>query len=156
MPQGLDLSALTTTSASTASSTTMMPSTATSAVMPAIGPISSRAICAERLAVRGGADEQRIDEVLHRAAERDADDDPDDARQIAELRRERGSDERPRPGDRREMMSEHDPSVRRDEIATVVEPHGWRRAARVEGEDLRGDQFAVEAVRDRVHADARR
>ncbi len=43
-PQGLDLSALTTMSASTASSTIMMPSTATNAVAPATGPISSRAI----------------------------------------------------------------------------------------------------------------
>ena len=44
MPQGLDLSAFTTTSASTAISTIMMPSTATSAVNPATGPISSFAI----------------------------------------------------------------------------------------------------------------
>ena len=44
VPHGLDLSAFTTTSASTEISTTMMPSTATSAVMPATGPISSFAI----------------------------------------------------------------------------------------------------------------
>ena len=44
VPQGLDLSAFTTTRPSTAISTTMMPSTATSAVNPATGPISSFAI----------------------------------------------------------------------------------------------------------------
>ena len=44
VPHGLDLSALTTTRPSTAMSTTMIPSTATSAVKPATGPISSFAI----------------------------------------------------------------------------------------------------------------
>ena len=52
-PHGLAASAFTTTSASTAMSTIMMPRIATSAVMPATGPISSRAICAERTSVRG-------------------------------------------------------------------------------------------------------
>jgi hypothetical protein len=44
VPHGDSASALTTTSAITEMSTTMMPSTATSAVVPATGPISSRAI----------------------------------------------------------------------------------------------------------------
>ena len=44
VPHGLARSAFTTTSASTAMSTIMMPSTATSAVMPATVPISSLAI----------------------------------------------------------------------------------------------------------------
>src|SRR6185437_14925272 len=57
VPHGLDLRALTTTRASTASSTIMMPSTATSAVTPATGPISSRAICPSDLPLRG-ADER--------------------------------------------------------------------------------------------------
>ena len=59
MPHGLDLSAFTTTSASTASSTIMMPSTATSAVMPATGPISSFAIWPSDLPSRR-IDAQRI------------------------------------------------------------------------------------------------
>jgi hypothetical protein len=37
------------------------------------------------------------DEVLHRAPERHADDDPERTREVAELRGERGADERPGP-----------------------------------------------------------
>jgi hypothetical protein len=59
MPHGLFPSAFTTTSASTAISTSMMPSTATRAVKPATGPISSLAICPRDLPFRR-SDEQRI------------------------------------------------------------------------------------------------
>ena len=110
---------------------------------------------AERLAVAAhGRCED--DEVLNRAAEHDADDDPDGAGQIAELRGERGPDERAGAGDRREMVAEDDPAIRRHEVAPVVEPLRRRRTLGVEREDLGGDQLAVEAVGDGIAADARR
>ena len=107
---------------------------------------------AERLAV---APHRRAEdhEVLHRAAEHDAGDQPDRAGQEAELRRERRTDERAGAGDRREVMAEEDPLVRRHEVAAVVEPLGRRRAARVEPEDLLGDEPRVEAVGDEIGAD---
>ena len=77
-------------------STIMMPSTATSAVKPATGPISSRAIWPSDFPLRR-TDDAEDDEVLNRAAEHDADDDPERAGQIAELRGERRTDERPGP-----------------------------------------------------------
>ena len=103
MPQGLDLSAFTTISASTASRTIMIPSTATSAVDAGDRTDLLARHLAERLAVaadRGGEDH----EVLHGAAECDADDDPDDAGQVAELRREGRPDQRSGAGDGREMV----------------------------------------------------
>ena len=96
-----------------------MPSTATSAVKPATGPISSFAIWPSDLPSRR-TDDAEDHEVLHRAAEHDADDDPDHAGQIAELRGERRTDERSRAGDRGEVMAEDDPAVRRHEVAAVV------------------------------------
>ncbi len=108
------------------------PEGATSAVNPATGPISSFAICpSDSIAASGGAEDHA---VLHRAAERDADDDPDGAGEESELRRERRADERPRPGDRREVLAEDDPFVGRHEIAAVLEAHGGRRACGVERE----------------------
>ena len=52
MPHGELASALTTTSASTASRMIMIASTATSAAAPPTGPISSRAICPSDLPSR--------------------------------------------------------------------------------------------------------
>ena len=46
----------------------------------------------------------------------------------------------PGPGDRGEVVAEHDPPVRRHVVAAVVQPLGRRRAIRVEREDLRRDE----------------
>ena len=107
---------------------------------------------AERLAV---AAERRAenDAVLHRAAERDADDDPERAREVAELRRERWPHEGPGARDRREVVAEDDPPVCWHEVAAVVEPHRRSRPRRVEGKDVGRDELAVEAIRDRVDAE---
>ena len=70
--------------------------------------------------------------VLHAAAEHAADQDPQRARQIAELRRERRADQRTGAGDRGEVMAEHDPAMRRHEVAAVVQPHRRRCARGVE------------------------
>ena len=68
---------------------------------------------AERLAVapdRGDQDR----EVLHGAAQDDAEDQPERPRQKAELGGERRPDQRARAGDRREVMAVGDPAVGRD------------------------------------------
>ncbi len=70
--------------------------------------------------------------ILHAAAEHGADQDPQRARQIAELRRERRADQRAWTCDRREVMAEDDPAMRRNEVAAVVQPNGRRRARRVD------------------------
>ena len=124
-PHGLSPSAFTTTSASTAISTIMMPSTAISAVNPATGPISSFAICPSDFPFRRTRRRENH-EILHGAAERDADENPDHPGQESELRRERWSDEWSRSGDRREVMAEHDPPIRRDVVAAIVQSLGRR------------------------------
>src|SRR5207244_2463321 len=93
------------------------------------------------------------DHVLHRAAEHDADDDPQHAWQIAELGGERGTDERARARDRGEVVAEDDPAIRRDEVATVVQALGRSEARVIESEDARRDERAVEAVADGVGAE---
>ena len=108
---------------------------------------------AERLAVAAQREEQDH-EVLHAAAEHDADHDPERARQVAELRGEHRADERTRAGDRGEVVAEDDPAVGRHEVAAVVEPLGRGGARRVEREHLRGDEGRVEAVGDEVGAAA--
>jgi hypothetical protein len=108
---------------------------------------------AERLAV--SPDGRREDhEILHRAAQRHADDDPDDARQVAELRGERWSDEGSGTGDGGEMAAEDDPSIRRHVISAVFErppasPGG------VERKHFGRDQLAIETVCDGVAAKPR-
>ena len=77
-------------------STIMMPSTATSAVNAGDGPDLLFRHLAQRLAVAADGRTQD-DHVLHRAAEHDADDDPEHAGQIAELGGERRTDERAGP-----------------------------------------------------------
>ena len=64
--------------------------------IPATGPISSFAIWPSDLPLRR-IDDAEDDEILHRAAERDADDDPERAGEKSELRGERRPDERAGP-----------------------------------------------------------
>ena len=67
--------------------------------------------------------------VLHRAGQADADDQPDQPRQVAELDRQDRPDQRPRPRDRREVVAEEDPAVRRVEVLAVVMP--WAGVVRL-------------------------
>src|SRR5882672_7265879 len=53
------------------------------------------------------------------------------------------------------MVSEHDPPIRRREIASVVETHRRRGARRIERENLAGDEPAVEPVRHSVSTQCR-
>ena len=114
---------------STAIRMIMIENTPTSAAKPPNGPISSCAIWpSERPSRRRLPHEDA--EVLHRAAEHDADEDPERAGQVAELRRERRADQRPGPGDGREVMAEDDPAVGRHEVAAVVDALRRRRPRR--------------------------
>ena len=92
-------------------------------------------------------------EVLHGAAEHDADHDPEDAGQVAELRGEGGPDERAGSGDGGEVVAEDDPAVGGDEVASVGEAVCRGRAGIVEREDRCADEGAVEAIGDDVRAE---
>ena len=108
VPQALSLSALTTTRPRPASAMTMMKRIAIAAVDAghradlACGDLGQRPAAAAR---RGPQD----DEVVHRAGEAHAGDQPDEAGRVAELGREHGPDQRPGAGDGREVMAEEDP-----------------------------------------------
>ena len=94
-----------------------------------------------------------MQKYCNRAAEDDAGEDPERPRQIAELRRQGRADERPRPRDRREVVTEHDPAVRRHEVAAVVDALGRRLPAVVEREEPCREKDAIETVGNRVHGD---
>ena len=119
----------------------MIAKTATIARARRSGSISSFAIWPSDLPSRR-IEAKRIDEVLHGAAEHDADDEPERAGQIAELRGEHRADQRSGAGDGREMMAEEHPAVGRHEVAAVVEPLGRRGAPVVETEDTRREEAA--------------
>ena len=95
-------------------------------------------------------------EILHRAAEHRADHDPQRARQIAELRGQRGPHQRSRSGDGREMVAEHDPLIGGLEIVPVAQAFGGRRAAVVERHHFGGQERRVETVADKVNANRSR
>src|ERR1700754_4440575 len=124
VPHGEFASALTTTSASTASRITMIARTATSAAAPPTGPISSRAICPRLLPSR------RIEK--HRTA------------------RAGGAAGR---GQRGEVVAEQPAPVGRLEVDVVVQALGRRRAVPARAEDLVLDEARVEAVRDHIGPD---
>ena len=107
---------------------------------PANGPELVARHLAERAAVAPRIEQNEHDEVLHAAAQHDADQDPQRARQVAELRGQHGADERARAGDRREVVAEHDPAVGRHEVAAVVQPLGRRRAPLIERQHLGGEE----------------
>ncbi len=107
---------------------------------------------AERLAVapdRGAED----DHVLHGAAKDDADNEPQSARQEAELRRQRRADERAGARDGGEMMSCGHPLVGGHEVAAVVQPFSRRGPAIVQAENGERQVSRVEAIGHQVGAD---
>ena len=71
--------------------------------------------------VRRAGSRRQHHHVLHRAGQADADDQPDQARQVAELDRQHGPDQRAGPRDRREVMAEEDPAVGGVEVLAVAE-----------------------------------
>ena len=82
----------------------------------------------ERLAVAAHARRQD-DEVVHRAAERDADEDPEQPGQEAELRRQHRADQRAGAGDGGEVVAEQHPAVGGDEVLAVGEAMRGRDCA---------------------------
>ena len=90
--------------------------------------------------------------VLHGAGEDHAEDDPQDAWQVAHLRRQNRSDKRSSSGDRRKMLSEEHTTVRPLEVRTVM--HALRRCGvRVVGaHDLDLDAIRIETVGDGIRA----
>ena len=133
----------------------MITSTPISAAAPPIGAELVARHLAERCGRRAAIEKNRVDEVLHAAAQHRADEDPQRARQVAELRRQRRADQRPGAGDGGEVVAEHDPAVGRHEVAAVVEALGRRGARGVEDQHLGRDEGAVEAVADGIDADRR-
>ena len=152
-PQGLSRSAFVTTSASTASRMIMIAKMATIAAMPGDRVDFLLRHLAERLAV---APHRRAedDEVLHRAAEHDAGDQPERAGQETELRGQRRADERararrsPRSGGRRAPICWSARSRGRCSSRSA----GVARLA-IEPEDTPADEPRVEAIGDRVGAE---
>ncbi len=90
--------------------------------------------------------------VLHATAQDRTDQDPQRTRQIAELRCQRRADQRSGTRDGREVMPERDPTVRRHEIAAVVEAFGRRCTRSVDGQDARSDPGSVEPVAEKIDA----
>ena len=92
------------------------------------------------------------EKILHRPGQADADHDPEQPRHISELRRQHRPDQRPRAADRGEVMAEQHPLVGRMIILPVVESDGRRDPAVVQHRDLRREERAVIAIRDRQDA----
>ena len=154
-PQGLPVSALTTTSASTARMMIMIASTPTSASEPGIGPSSILIISPSDLPSRR-TDTNRTMKSCTAPADHDAGEDPQRAGQVAHLRRQHRPDQRARAGDGREVVAVEHPLVGRHVVHAVVVPHRRRRPRIVEPQHLLGDELAVEAVGDEVDAERRR
>jgi len=79
------------------------------------------------------------DKILHAACKRRASNQPERARQVAELRGERRADERARSRDGGKMVAEENPFVRRHEVA----PSSWVRtecARVIERKNFGGDE----------------
>jgi hypothetical protein len=94
---------------------------------------------AQRTAVAARRDEKH-DEVLHRAREHDARENPQHAGRVAHLRGEHRADERPRACDRSEVVPEQHVLVGRHVVEAVVVPHGRGHAQPVELQHLAGDK----------------
>ena len=92
-------------------------------------------------------------EVLNRAREHDAGQDPEHAGQVAHLRGQDRADEGTRACDRREMVTEQDGLVGGNVVEPVIVTMGGCLARRVEAHHLLGDVERVVPVGDEVDAD---
>ena len=89
-------------------------------------------------------------EILHAARENGADQYPKEAGSESKLRRQRGSNQRPRSGNRGEMMAEQNPSRGNDIVVAVGIKMSGRSAAIVESHRLGGDERTVITIGQRV------
>ena len=155
VPHGLALSALTTTSASTASSTIMMPSTATSAVTPATGPISSRAIWPSDLPSR------RTDDArMTKSCTAPPSATPTMIQMTPGRKPNCAASVGPTSGPGPAIAAKWWPKTIQRLVGTKSRPSSSRTAGvgaiRVEREDLGRDELAVEAIRDERRCRPRR
>src|SRR5713101_4555979 len=104
---------------------------------------------AERFSVAANRAKQN-DKILHAAGERRAGNQPERARQVAELRGQRGTDERAGARDGGKMVAEENPFVRGHEVAAVVVALARSGTRVVERENFGGDKGGIEPVRHQV------
>ncbi len=153
-PQGLPLSAFTTTRPTTAMMMVMMESTPINAVKPAMPLISSLAICPSDLPSRR-TEQNRTTKSCTAAGQDPANDDPQCSGQIAELRRQYRADQGARARNGREMMAEDHPFVGGHEVAAVFETFGGSGARIIQLQYAVGKEAAVKAVADGKNASRR-
>ena len=177
-PQGLSASALTTTSASTASRKLIPSPKLKPRIRERRPPLQRQRreqdrhdhqhadngghtadgaqLVAGHLAQRASAPACRNGQhqiVLHAAGDHRADDDPDGAGQIAHLGGQHRTHQRTRTGDGREVVTEQHPAVGRHVVGAVLEDLG-RGGVVVPGfDDLHLDQPGIEPEADDVGAD---
>ncbi len=151
VPHALPLSAFTTTSPTTASRITMMMRTVTSAMKPPTLPISSRAILPSDLPSRR-MEQKRMTKSLYGPSEDGADDDPQRAGQVAELRGQDRPTSGPGSGDCGEVVAQEDPLIGGLKIVAIAQALGGCGAAVVQGHHACRYESPVEAVGGDVSA----
>ena len=152
VPHGLSASALTTTMPRPAMAMTTMKRMAMAPANQATGSDLVARDLGERPAAapdRGPED----DEVVDGAGQAAPGDEPDEAGGIAELCRQRRTDERPGPGDGGEVVAEEHPLGRGIVVVPVVLRVSWRHPRVVQHHDPRGNERAVVAVGDGENAE---
>ncbi|VVP49882.1 hypothetical protein PS874_05173 [Pseudomonas fluorescens] len=92
-------------------------------------------------------------EVLHRTGQHHAGNQPQRTGQVAHLCRQDRSDQGPRAGNRREVVTEEHVFVGRHEVQAVIVEHGGRSAIGIELHHFIGDEQAVVAVCNEVDGD---
>ena len=108
----------------------------------------------ERLAVAPNR-EQQNHEVLHAASEDRAGQYPKGPGEIAKLRGQHRTDQRAWAGDGGEVVPEDHPFVGGDKIAAIFQTLGGRGALRIQDQNFRRNELAVETVSDGVGTNRR-
>jgi hypothetical protein len=144
-PHGDSASAFTTTSPRTARRMTEIAVMLTRADEPREGPHLVAHHLPERLAAAPDRAEED-DAVVHGPAKDGADQDPEEAGKVAELRGEHRARRAGRAGDGREVMAEDDPAVRPHEVLAVGLRLGGRGPQLVDRQHVRHQPRRVEAV----------
>ncbi len=95
------------------------------------------------------------DEVLHRSAQHSTDHQPEKAGQESELRRQHRPKQRPRAGNRREVMAEQHVFIGGMKIDSVIQPHRRRDTLIVQFNHALRNPAAVEAKGEHIDAGRR-
>ena len=155
VPHTLSASALTNATPRPASAITRMKRIAIAAMKPDERADLLLDDVGQRLAAAAGRGPQHH-RVVDRAGEATSGDEPDEARRVAELRRQHRADQRAGAGDGREVMAEHHPLAGGVVVRAVV--LGVRRglARVVQHPHFRGEERAVVPVGDGQDAERRK